>query len=82
MAEKTIVDTETVFFTADCAKDILPYLFQPDIGYTDLKNGKKFDLIDIVIINGDYQYKPWSKEYLEVITVLKDIHSDQNVPQN
>jgi hypothetical protein len=38
----------------------------PDVGFTNTRSGKNFDLVDIVMINGDYKYRPWAKEYLGV----------------
>lgn len=64
--EKSVIDTETVFFIVNTQEELLPFLFQPDIGFTNTTYGKNFDLVDIVVINGDYRYRPWSKEYVEV----------------
>ena len=81
-SDKTIIDTETVLFFAKTPAELAPYLFQPDIGFTNSSYGKNFDLIDIVVINGDYRYRPWSAEYLEVFLFDLDLHAYQNVHKN
>lgn len=64
--EKSVIDTETVFFMVNNQDELVPFLFQPDVGFTNTRSGKNFDLVDIVMINGDYKYRPWAKEYLGV----------------
>jgi hypothetical protein len=63
---KHLVDTETIYYIVNEAEELRMYLFQPDIGFTGEQAGKAFDLIDVVLINGDYQNRPWSRENLEV----------------
>lgn len=69
--DKLLVDTETVYFVVNTAEELKQFLFQPDIGYTKIQAGKSFDLIDIVLINGDFRFKPWSHENLEIFTLIR-----------
>lgn len=66
---KQFTDTESVFFIVSKIDDLRKYLFQPDTGFTSIEAGKNFDLIDVVLINSDFKYKPWAKENLEVAGV-------------
>jgi hypothetical protein len=59
-------------------EELKVYLYQPDIGYTSLQNGKNFDIIDVVIINSDHKYKPWSRENLEVTNLLTILDFDSH----
>lgn len=64
---KQFADTESVFFVVSKIEELRKYLFQPDTGFTSIEAGKNFDLIDVILINSDFKYKPWAKENLEVI---------------
>lgn len=55
-----------MYYIVNSVEELKLYIFQPDIGYTNAKAGKSFDLIDVVLINGDFKYKPWSTENKEV----------------
>lgn len=63
---KQFADTESVFFVVSKIEELRKYLFQPDTGFTSIEAGKNFDLIDVILINSDFKYKPWAKENLEV----------------
>ena len=63
---KASIDTESVYLIVKNMKELQQYLFQPDVGYTNVDCGKNFDLVDVVLINGDYRYRPWSSQYLDV----------------
>lgn len=63
-----VIDTETIFYKVNKVSELKAYLYQPDIGYTNIQSGKNFNLIDVVLINGDHCYKPWESENLEVVS--------------
>ena len=69
--EKTHIDTETVYYIVETAVELRSFLFQLDIGYTKIQAGRSFDLVDMVFINGDYRYRPWDKENLEIFTLIR-----------
>jgi hypothetical protein len=55
-----------VFFVVQDVTELRKYLFLADTGFTSVDAGKNFDMVDFVLINSDFKFKPWSKENLEV----------------
>lgn len=64
-------DTESELFVVRNPKELRSYLFESEYGFVDPSAGRSFDLIDVILINGDAAALPWSKNNIEMYVLLK-----------
>lgn len=60
-------DTDTEFFTVKTMAQLENFLVDPQVNYVSEESSRKFDLIDVVLINGRVNPVPWSRANKQVI---------------
>jgi hypothetical protein len=69
--EKVYQDTENEYFIVNSTKDLEAYLLDPDSGYINPTAGRTFNLIDMVLINGDTHVTPWDEKNKQIFCLVK-----------
>lgn len=59
--ESYLVDTEIEFFVRDLT-NLDDFLYEMNSNYAKKESAKNFDMMDIIIVIGDPQIKPWSHQ--------------------